>query len=85
MKLKTTLATALLVAVSSFNSHAADAGKTPAVKPHSHMEEKTGMAAKAVGATAADKAESAKTDKVGSAKQDVTKDKTTHLHPRDGK
>lgn len=41
------------------------------VKPHSHLEEKTGVPQKAQGAT---------TDK-----PKADKDKTKHYHPRDGK
>jgi hypothetical protein len=41
------------------------------VKPHSHMEEKTGMPQKVADSKVA--------------KPDPTKDKNRHLHPRDGK
>lgn len=87
MKLNTTLATVLFAAVSSLSvvSYAADADKAPAMKPHSHMEEKTGVPAKDAAAKVADKSEAAKSDKAKAAKYDVTKDKSKHLHPRDGK
>lgn len=87
MKLKSILATSLLAitAVLSAGAQAASDTNTPAatqtqatgaqgdkaVKPHSHMEEKTGVPQKAPEAK----------DK----KPDPTKDKNRHLHPRDGK
>lgn len=87
MKLKFILATSLLAitAALSAGAQAASDTSTPAVaqtpatgaqgdkavKPHSHMEEKTGVPQKAPEAK----------DK----KPDPTKDKNRHLHPRDGK
>lgn len=87
MKLKSLLATSLLAitAALSIGAQAASDTNTPAsaqtpatgaqgdkaVKPHSHMEEKTGVPQKA--AEAKDK------------KPDPSKDKNRHLHPRDGK
>jgi hypothetical protein len=56
---------------------------TPAkkkMKPHSHMEEKGGMAPASASADA-DK----KTDTPTSDKPRADKDKSKHLHPRDGK
>ena len=56
---------------------------TPAkkkIKPHSHMEEK-GMGAPVSGSTDADK----KADAPKSDKPRADKDKSKHLHPRDGK
>jgi len=87
MKLKLTLAAALfaMMAAVSLNANAAtdtpadtsvEKAATPAapakkVKPHSHVEEKTGVAQKAPDA----KAE----------KPDASKDMSKHYHPRDGK
>lgn len=87
MKLKPLLATSLLAmtAALSFSVLAAsDTNTAPAVqtqaagaqgdkamKPHSHVEEKTGVPQKAPEAK----------DK----KPDPTKEKNRHLHPRDGK
>lgn len=84
MKLQTILAALLLTSVSalSFGAYAADADKTPAgaampMTPHSHMQEKTGVAPpQKSSATAAD--EKSATPKAG-------KRKTKHFHPRDGK
>jgi hypothetical protein len=87
MKLKSVLATTLLAALTSLSlsaQAASDTSQAPAaqpmaqgmpadkaMKPHSHMEQKTGIAPKA----------SAGEDK----KPDPVKDKNKHLHPRDGK
>lgn len=84
MKLKSMLAAGLLAALSMGAQAAsgADRGaeaKAPAagveagkkVKPHSHMEEKTGMP---------QKSPEAKSEKVR-----ADKDKSKHYHPRDGK
>ncbi len=87
MKLKSILATSLLAAMAAMSmsaqaasdtNTAAEAKTPPAdmqgdkkMKPHSHMEEKTGVAPKAPSAEAK--------------KPDPTKDKNRHLHPRDGK
>lgn len=86
MKLKTTLSAALLAAATAMSINALAAGgdepKAAAdeakaekaspkkVKPHSHMEEKTGMPQKAADA----KPEPAKK---------ADKDKSKHFHPRD--
>jgi hypothetical protein len=87
MKLKSILATGLLATIASLsitaqaasdaNSSttaqppAASAPADKAMKPHSHMEEKSGVPQKAPDANAK--------------KPDPTKDKNRHLHPRDGK
>lgn len=71
---------AALSAISA-GSFAADAEKPP-VKPHSHMQEKTGVAPKAADAAPEEK----KTDEAKANKaKDKTKDRARHLHPRDGK
>ncbi len=88
MKLHTTLAALLLATASSlsFSAYAAedavkakpqaDAPAVTKVKPHSHMQEKTGMMPpKASANPESDKA------KVAKAKSD----KNRHLHPRDAK
>ena len=49
------------------------------VKPHSHMEEKTGIAPQASAATGAT------ADKAQASKPKIDKDKSKHFHPRDGK
>ena len=83
MKLQTALSAVLFVTVAtlSFGTYAADTDKaTPAaetkadqgVKPHSHVEEKTGVPQKAPAAVAPEKKHAAK-------------DKTKHFHPRDAK
>jgi len=89
MKLHTTIAALLLAAASSlsFGAYAAedadkaklqaDAPAVTKVKPHSHMEEKTGMAPQKSAAAAPD------SDKAKVAKAKTGKDR--HLHPRDGK
>jgi hypothetical protein len=88
MKLKIILSAALFGAVSSLSLgvYAADMEKAPAaeaqakkMKPHSHMEEKTGIAPKAPEAASEEK----KSDKADKYRAD--KDKSRHLHPRDGK
>lgn len=81
MKLKSLISTSLFITVAalSFSAQAAsDTDKAieakPAemkMKPHSHVEEKTGVPQKAPEATS-DKAKAAK-------------DKSKHFHPRDGK
>jgi hypothetical protein len=87
MKLKSILATSLLAMTAALSTgvqaasdtNTSAAAQTPAtgaqgdkaMKPHSHMEEKTGVPQKAPEAK----------DK----KPDPTKDKNRHLHPRDGK
>jgi hypothetical protein len=87
MKLKFILATSLLAITATLSAgvqaasdtNTAAAAQTPAtgaqgdkaVKPPSHMEEKTGVPQKAPEAK----------DK----KPDPTKDRNRHLHPRDGK
>jgi hypothetical protein len=84
MKLHTLISAVLLATVSSLSTvYAADGDKAPAeapkMQPHSHMQEKTGIAPKAADAAPAEKADKAKP------KHDKTKDKNRHLHPRDGK
>lgn len=79
MKLQAAIPAILFAAVSSLSvgAFAADAEKAP-MKPQSHMQEKAGMAPKAA-------PEEKKAEKQKAAKPDATKDKTRHLHPRDGK
>lgn len=81
MKLQTVLTAALFGTVSSlsFGAYAADTEKAPAtegqvkkIKPHSHLEEKTGMSQKAPEAAADEKLR-------------ADKDKSRHYHPRDAK
>ncbi|MBN8464252.1 MAG: hypothetical protein J0M01_15805 [Dechloromonas sp.] len=79
MKLQSALSAALLAsaAMLPLGAQAGDADKAPAaaemkakaVKPHSHVQEKTGM--EQVAPTAAP------------AKKNAAKDKTKHYHPRD--
>lgn len=83
MKLKPALAISLFAITAALSLGASAASDTPAdakaekaapqkkMKPHSHMEEKTGVPQKAPVAMA---------DKPSAAK-----DKTKHFHPRDGK
>lgn len=90
MRVQTILATALFAAVSAlpFGVHAADMEKAPAgeaqagkmMKPHSYMEEKTGVPPKAPEAAGEKKSDKAKADKYR-----ADKDKSRHLHPRDAK
>lgn len=82
MKLQAAIPAILFAAVSSLSvgAFAADAEKAP-MKPQSHMQEKAGMAPKAAEAAPEEK----KAEKPKAAKPDATKDKTRHLHPRDGK
>lgn len=88
MKLKSTLPAVLLAAVWSMSAgtYAADADKAPAeqsaakpMKPHSHMEEKTGMA------PSRKSAETVPASEEKSDKSKAEKDKSKHLHPRDSK
>jgi len=85
MKLQSALSAALFATITmlSLGAQAADADKAPAaemkaeqgaktVKPHSHMQEKTGVEQKAPAA-------------VDPAMKDASKDKKKHYHPRDGK
>uniref|UniRef100_Q47DS1 Uncharacterized protein n=1 Tax=Dechloromonas aromatica (strain RCB) TaxID=159087 RepID=Q47DS1_DECAR len=86
MKLQSALSAVLFatVAALSLGAQAADAEKaapaaemkadqgTKAAKPHSHMQEKTGIEQKAPAAAEP-------------AKKDASKDKKKHYHPRDGK
>jgi hypothetical protein len=86
MKLQSVLSAALFATVTalSLGAQAADADKAPpaaemkadkgamAAKPHSHVQEKTGVPQEAPAAAAP-----------GS--QHASKDKTKHYHPRDGK
>lgn len=80
MKLQSALSAVLFatVAALSMGAQAADADKAApaaemkAAKPHSHMQEKTGIEQKAPAAAEP-------------AKKDASKDKKKHYHPRDGK
>ena len=92
MKLKSMISAALLAAITTLSigaQAAADAekatdGKAPVagmpgdkkMKPHSHMEEKTGIPRQTPPAAGAEA-------KPGKLKAD--KDKSKHYHPRDGK
>lgn len=86
MKMKSAFLGALFAAASllSANAFSADAEKAtepavPKVKPHSHMQEKTGIAP-----PTNDVKKSTPTD--GKVTADGRKsDKRRHLHPRDGK
>jgi len=82
MKFQAVLPAVLFAAVSSL---AMSAYAEDAMKPHSHMEEKTGIAApKAKAAEAAPAAAAeAKSEKAEKPKAEGKKNK--HLHPRDGK
>lgn len=84
MKLKPALAMSLFAISAALALNASAASDTPAdakvekaapqkkkMKPHSHMEEKTGVAHKAA---------EARPDNPGAAR-----DKSKHFHPRDGK
>ncbi len=83
MKLKPALAISLFAVMAALSLGASAAADTPAdakaekaapqkkMKPHSHMEEKTGVPQKAPVAMAD--------------KPNAAKDKTKHFHPRDGK
>lgn len=81
MKLKSILSMSLFAAVAAFSFGAQAASDTDKaaeakatemkMKPHSHVEEKTGVPQKAPEAT--------------SDKANAGKDKSKHLHPRDGK
>ncbi|WP_310449515.1 hypothetical protein [Sulfuritalea sp.] len=87
MKVKTIVAVSLFTAIAALSGAGFAASdtdkaaevKAPAaneqtgkkVKPHSHMEEKTGMPQKVADSKAA--------------KPDPAKDKSKHFHPRDGK
>lgn len=97
MKLKSILSAGLFAAIAALSigaQAASDAdkaaeAKAPAagvqadkkVKPHSHMEEKTGISPQASSAAAAED----KADKPKASKPKIDKDKSKHLHPRDGK
>lgn len=86
MKLQSALSAALFVVIAalSVGAQAADAEKAQAgtevkseqgakaAKPHSHMEEKTGVPQSAPNAPAGKK-------------KNAAKDKAKHYHPRDGK
>lgn len=93
MKLQAILPAILFAAISSLSvgAYAADMDKgaadaqadkaaTKKMQPHSHMQEKTGVAPKATAAAADETA-----DKVKSDKPKAGKDKAKHYHPRDGK
>ena len=80
MKIRTPLLAALF-AIVSMGTFAADAEKAPTakVKPHSHMQEKTGIAPSDKQTTPTEETATAAT----TTKAD--KDKSKHFHPRDGK
>ncbi len=96
MKLKSILSAGLFAAITALSMGAQAAAdtdkaaeaKAPAadvqadkkMKPHSHMQEKTGIAPQATAVAAADKA-----DKAKASKPKIDKDKSKHYHPRDGK
>jgi len=83
MKLKPTLAASLFAIMAALSLNASVAADTPAdakaekaapqkkMRPHSHVEEKTGFAQKAPEAMPE--------------KPNAAKDRTKHFHPRDGK
>lgn len=83
MKLKPTLAASLFAVMAALSLNAGAASDTPAdartekaapqkkMRPHSHVEEKTGIAVKAPVAMRDE--------------SNAAKDKTRHFHPRDGK
>lgn len=83
MKLKRSLAASLFALMAALSLNAGAAADTPAdakvekvapkkkVRPHSHVEEKTGFPQKAAEATPD--------------KPNAAKDRTKHYHPRDGK
>jgi hypothetical protein len=83
MKLKPTLAASLFALMAALSLNASAAADTPAdakvekaapqkkMRPHSHVEEKTGFAPRAPEATPD--------------KPNAAKDRTKHYHPRDGK
>lgn len=85
MKPQTMMSAILFAAMSalSVGASAAEPEKKP-MKPHSHMEEKMGMMPRPAetAAPAKEKADEAKADKKTT---DKSKDKSRHLHPRDGK
>lgn len=83
MKMQSALATALFAALAmlALGAQAADADKTPpaaevkaeqGVKPHSHVQEKTGVPQSAPA-------------KAAPGKKSAAQDKTKHYHPRDMK
>lgn len=82
MKIRTPLLAALF-AIVSMGAFAADAEKAPTakVKPHSHMQEKTGIAPSDKQTTPTE--ETATATAATTTKAD--KDKSKHFHPRDGK
>ncbi len=83
MKLKPTLAAGLFAIMAALSLNAGAAADPPAdvkvekaapqkkMRPHSHMEEKTGIPQK--------------TPEAMPDKPNAAKDKTKHFHPRDGK
>jgi hypothetical protein len=83
MKLKPTLAASLFALLAALSLNASVASETAAgakeeraaiqkkMRPHSHVEEKTGFAPKA--------------PEAAPDKQNPAKDRTKHFHPRDGK
>jgi hypothetical protein len=97
MKLKFTLSAGVFAAIAALSmgaqaasdSDKAAEAKVPAasvqadkkVKPHSHMEEKTGVSPQGSSVAAAED----KSDKAKASKPKIDKDKSKHFHPRDGK
>jgi len=83
MKLKPSLAASLFAIITALSLNAGATADTPAdakvekaapqkkMRPHSHVEEKTGFPQKAAEAMPD--------------KRNAAKDKTKHFHPRDGK
>jgi hypothetical protein len=91
MKMQSVLPAILLIAIASlsFGAHAEDTEKAPAqkiMKPHSHLEEKTSVAAKPKASEAAADEKSDKTEPSKKAEDSKKmKKNTNHFHPRDGK
>lgn len=90
MKLQSILAAGAFAAITaiSFPVQAADADKAPEAQapaakpaPHSHVQEKTGMAPPAK----AEKPAAAGAEAAKPAKKNAAKDKSKHYHPRDMK
>ena len=97
MKLNSILSAALFAAIAALSMSAqavSDTDKTveakapvagvqadKKMKPHSHMEEKTGISPQASSASAAEE----KFDKAKASKPKIDKDRSKHFHPRDGK
>ena len=80
MKIRTPLLAALF-AIVSMGAFAADAdaekAPTAKVKPHSHMQEKTGIVPS--------EKQTTPTEETATTTTKADKDKSKHFHPRDGK